>query len=200
MPVCYFSAGPEVGTCTRAKKRLALRMSDLTQVNRSRARTLRMTIIIVFAFFFCWTPYVVIDLWYLFDPASAEALDPSLQSSLFIFAVSNSCVNPVVYGSYILNMKGFCRALRRGTPSRITSPKISIVRRRQQYRITGSPSVAAEEIHLELRQATPVRQPFNHRGHMVVDSAADHSDSCSRSQCSQCHSNCSVQQRPYMFA
>ncbi|KAG8185649.1 hypothetical protein JTE90_018526 [Oedothorax gibbosus] len=181
------NTGPQVGASTRARKRLALRMSNIAQVNRSRSRTLKMTIIIVFAFFFCWTPYVVIDLWYLFDPTSAEALDSRLQSSLFMFAVSNSCVNPLVYGSYVLNLKRLCSRLCKSTPSRVVSPTTSRTRVRQQYSSTGSPRVGAEEIHLELRQSTPVRQPFNHRGHMAVD-PEDYSDSGTHSKSSQCHS------------
>ncbi|GBM95362.1 hypothetical protein AVEN_255073-1 [Araneus ventricosus] len=74
-------------------------------MERARARTLRMTIIIVLTFFWCWTPYVVMVLWYLFDPESADKVDSRVQSSLFMFAVSNSCVNPLVYGSYVLNFK-----------------------------------------------------------------------------------------------
>ncbi|GFV40357.1 gonadotropin-releasing hormone II receptor [Trichonephila clavipes] len=87
------------------RRRLCLRRSDIAHMERARARTLRMTIIIVLAFFWCWTPYVVMVLWYLFDPVSAEKVDARVQSSLFMFAVSNSCVNPLVYGSYVLNFK-----------------------------------------------------------------------------------------------
>ncbi|XP_055927955.1 adipokinetic hormone/corazonin-related peptide receptor variant I-like [Argiope bruennichi] len=87
------------------RRRLCLRRSDIAQMERARARTLRMTIIIVLTFFWCWTPYVVMVLWYLFDPESADKVDSRVQSSLFMFAVSNSCVNPLVYGSYVLNFK-----------------------------------------------------------------------------------------------
>lgn len=90
-----------------------------------------MTIIIVLAFFWCWTPYVVIVLWYLFDPVSADKVDSRIQSSLFMFAVSNSCVNPLVYGSYVLNFKDmfkrcFCRhsgsTNGSGTNTQVTTP------------------------------------------------------------------------------
>ncbi|XP_035211010.1 gonadotropin-releasing hormone II receptor-like isoform X2 [Stegodyphus dumicola] len=98
----------------RYRRRLYLRRSDIAHIERARARTLRMTIIIVLTFFWCWTPYVVMVLWYLFDPVSADKVDSRIQSSLFMFAVSNSCVNPLVYGSYVLNFKqvfkrAFCR-------------------------------------------------------------------------------------------
>ncbi|KFM63223.1 Gonadotropin-releasing hormone II receptor, partial [Stegodyphus mimosarum] len=98
----------------RYRQRLCLRRSDIAHIERASARTLRMTIIIVLTFFGCWTPYVIIVLWYVFDPVSADKVDSRIQSSLFMFAVSNSCVNPLVYGSYVLNFKQvfkniFCR-------------------------------------------------------------------------------------------
>ncbi|XP_013774644.1 gonadotropin-releasing hormone II receptor-like [Limulus polyphemus] len=85
--------------------RLRLRRSDMTRIERARTRTLRMAITIVSAFFWCWTPYVVMVLWHQIDRESANKVDSKIQSSLFIFAVSNSCVNPLVYGSYAINFK-----------------------------------------------------------------------------------------------
>ncbi|KAK9506694.1 hypothetical protein O3M35_008582 [Rhynocoris fuscipes] len=81
---------------------MRLRRSDMTNIERARARTLKMTVTIVLAFIWCWTPYVVMTLWYMFDRESAEKVDPRLQDALFIMAVSNSCMNPLVYGSYAL--------------------------------------------------------------------------------------------------
>ncbi|XP_037511749.1 adipokinetic hormone/corazonin-related peptide receptor variant I-like [Rhipicephalus sanguineus] len=80
--------------------RLRLRCSDMRRMQRAQYRTLRLTVVIVLAFFLCWTPYVVMVLWYQLDAESAKHVDDYLQSSLFMFAVSNSCVNPLVYGSY----------------------------------------------------------------------------------------------------
>ncbi|XP_022236108.1 vasopressin V2 receptor-like [Limulus polyphemus] len=89
--------------------RLRLRRSNMTHIERARARTLRMTITIVLAFFWCWTPYVVIVLWYQIDLDSAKELATEIQSALFMFAVSNSCVNPLVYGSYAFNFQNVFR-------------------------------------------------------------------------------------------
>ncbi|KAM7286102.1 ACP-R5 [Ixodes scapularis] len=89
---------------------MRLRRSDMRHMQRARNRTLRLTIIIVLAFFWCWTPYVTMVLWYQFDPDGAVHVNGYLQSSLFMFAVSNSCVNPLVYGSYSSSRKGrWCR-------------------------------------------------------------------------------------------
>ncbi|XP_068081832.1 adipokinetic hormone/corazonin-related peptide receptor variant I-like [Anabrus simplex] len=92
----------------RYNGRLRLRRSDMTNIERARSRTLRMTITIVAAFIWCWTPYVVMTLWYMFDRESAEQVDGRLQDGLFIMAVSNSCMNPLVYGSYAMNFRREC--------------------------------------------------------------------------------------------
>ncbi|KAL8620628.1 hypothetical protein ACOMHN_029519 [Nucella lapillus] len=38
--------------------------------------------------------------WYWFDRESATKIDPKIQRGLFLFAVSNSCINPIVYGMF----------------------------------------------------------------------------------------------------
>jgi gonadotropin-releasing hormone receptor len=42
---------------------MMLRRSDMSNIERARSRTLRMTLIIVIVFIWCWTPYVVMTLW-----------------------------------------------------------------------------------------------------------------------------------------
>ncbi|CAL4059319.1 unnamed protein product, partial [Meganyctiphanes norvegica] len=81
-----------------------IRRSSLGYLGRARARTIKMTISIVGAFFICWTPYIVISLWFCFDRNSAEKLDQMVLKFLFIFACTNSCANPIVYGIF-----NFCR-------------------------------------------------------------------------------------------
>ncbi|GLH05345.1 Cardioacceleratory peptide receptor [Gryllus bimaculatus] len=100
--------GGSGGGDERLGGRLRLRRSDMSNIERARARTLRMTITIVAAFIWCWTPYVVMTLWYMFDRESAKQVDSRVQDALFIMAVSNSCMNPLVYGSYALNCRRDC--------------------------------------------------------------------------------------------
>ena len=90
------------------KNRFHLRRSDQTQIEKSRIRTLRMTIIIVMAFVWCWTPYASIVLLYHFYKPQVENMPKDLKDALFMFAVSNSCVNPLVYGSYTMNFRQHC--------------------------------------------------------------------------------------------
>lgn len=111
--------------------RLRLRRSDVRHITRARNRTLRLTIIIVLAFFLCWTPYVIMVLWYQIDPESASNVDGYVQSSLFMFAVSNSCVNPLVYGSFT---SSFLKACCRGSCFRALNA------RRGPYMLTRKPS------------------------------------------------------------
>lgn len=38
--------------------------------------------------------------WYWLDPKSAQGVDPKVQKGLFLFACTNSCVNPLIYGLF----------------------------------------------------------------------------------------------------
>ncbi|KAI5724973.1 hypothetical protein M8J77_009515 [Diaphorina citri] len=42
---------------------IRLRMNDVSNINKTRIRTLKMTVIIVLTFFWCWTPYVIMTVW-----------------------------------------------------------------------------------------------------------------------------------------
>uniref|UniRef100_A0A336LK69 CSON007408 protein n=1 Tax=Culicoides sonorensis TaxID=179676 RepID=A0A336LK69_CULSO len=84
---------------------LRLRCNDITHIERARQRTLRLTITIVCVFVWCWTPYVFMTLWYMFDRESAAKVDTAVQDGLFIMAVSNSCMNPLIYGSYAMKCR-----------------------------------------------------------------------------------------------
>ncbi|XP_075979537.1 adipokinetic hormone/corazonin-related peptide receptor variant I-like [Anticarsia gemmatalis] len=92
-----------------------LRRSDRRVLERARRRTLRMTVTIVSVFALCWLPYVTITMWYMIDRQSASRVSPKVQDLLFVMAVSNSCMNPLVYGSYTLDLKGVIRRLLKKT-------------------------------------------------------------------------------------
>uniref|UniRef100_A0A182UBV8 G-protein coupled receptors family 1 profile domain-containing protein n=1 Tax=Anopheles melas TaxID=34690 RepID=A0A182UBV8_9DIPT len=109
---------------------MRLRCNDLTHIERARQRTLRLTITIVVVFVWCWTPYVVMTLWYMFDRESAAKVDVAVQDGLFLMAVSNSCMNPLVYGSYAMKCRLPCR--RRNTLGGAQTPNAA------QRRSTGT--------------------------------------------------------------
>ncbi|PSN54063.1 hypothetical protein C0J52_03123 [Blattella germanica] len=73
------------------------RRSSLVFLNRAKNRTLKMAIIIFVVFFICWTPYYVM---YWIDQQSAEKVDLRVRKGLFLFACTNSCMNPIVYGYF----------------------------------------------------------------------------------------------------
>ncbi|XP_045514113.1 adipokinetic hormone/corazonin-related peptide receptor variant I-like [Pieris brassicae] len=88
-----------------------LRRSDRRVLERARQRTLRMTVIIVFVFALCWLPYATMAMWYMVDRESASQVPPKVQDLLFAMAVSNSCMNPLVYGTYTLKVNGSLQRL-----------------------------------------------------------------------------------------
>ncbi|GIX69926.1 g_PROTEIN_RECEP_F1_2 domain-containing protein [Caerostris darwini] len=156
------------------ESRCTLRLSTTRLVEKTMKRTLKMTCLIVASFFFCWTPYVVIHLWYLFDAKSAESLD-TRQSFLFMFAVFNSCINPLVYGSYVVDFKGSLRKLLQWPINRFKAGNSSVSRRREKDSegprvvedssgFCAQPPMNPGEVYLELKQATPVRRLLNHGG------------------------------------
>ncbi|XP_017789640.1 PREDICTED: gonadotropin-releasing hormone II receptor [Habropoda laboriosa] len=88
--------------CKRSKKSEVdkIRRSSVGFLTRAKIRTLKMTVIIVAVFFICWTPYYVMSLWYWIDKDSAKNVDQRIQKGLFLFACTNSCMNPIVYGAF----------------------------------------------------------------------------------------------------
>ena len=65
-------------------------------MSRAKRRTLKVSLLIVLAFFGCWTPYVTIALWHMAFEESAKTVNTFLQELFFLMAVANSCVNGIV--------------------------------------------------------------------------------------------------------
>lgn len=80
------------------------RRSNDDVLSRAKKRTLKMTISIVIVFIICWTPYYFICMWYSLDKTSVDKVNSLVRKALFIFASTNSCMNPLVYGLY--NIRG----------------------------------------------------------------------------------------------
>ncbi|XP_011500125.1 PREDICTED: gonadotropin-releasing hormone II receptor-like isoform X1 [Ceratosolen solmsi marchali] len=109
--------------------RMRLRRSDMSSIERARSRTLKMTIKIVVAFIFCWTPYITMNLWYVIDKKSAQRVNEMVQESLFIMAVGNSCANPLVYGSYAIDLKKECCRCFLPSTSRKSNVDVNLIQR-----------------------------------------------------------------------
>ncbi|XP_073998908.1 adipokinetic hormone receptor [Rhodnius prolixus] len=97
---CYGSIFIEIYRRTSAQNSGKLRRSTLGFLGRAKNRTLKLTITIILAFFICWTPYYIMALWYWLDRSTAEGVDVRVKRALFLFACTNSSINPLVYGVY----------------------------------------------------------------------------------------------------
>ncbi|ODM93483.1 Gonadotropin-releasing hormone II receptor [Orchesella cincta] len=99
---CYFRILYEIHEANKGKRNEDENhtRSNRGTLGRAKIRTLKMTLIMVATFCLCWTPYNVMSLWYWFDKESARAVDQKIQKGLFLFACTNSCFNPVIYGFY----------------------------------------------------------------------------------------------------
>ncbi|KAL3867313.1 hypothetical protein ACJMK2_044527 [Sinanodonta woodiana] len=85
---------------------MCLRRSNIGRIQKARIRTFKMTLVIVIAFIVCWTPYFFISAIWWFDKELARTiLDQKVQRGLFIFAISNSCVNPIIYGMFTTSLR-----------------------------------------------------------------------------------------------
>ncbi|XP_035783587.1 gonadotropin-releasing hormone receptor-like isoform X1 [Anopheles albimanus] len=102
---CYGSIYYEIFSRTNPRNLESFRRSSIDVLGRAKRKTLRMTITIVIVFVVCWTPYYVMSLWYWLDKESAKNVDQRIQKALFLFACTNSCMNPVVYGIFNVRKK-----------------------------------------------------------------------------------------------
>lgn len=100
---CYTSIIREIHRQSSANNMNTFRRSGLGALGAAKTKTLKMTITIVVVFLICWTPYYIISVWFWTDSHSARQVDYKIQRMLFIFASTNSCANPIVYG--IFNMR-----------------------------------------------------------------------------------------------
>nr|QRN45460.1 adipokinetic hormone receptor isoform X2 [Carausius morosus] len=118
---CYVSIIMEICRCSKENND-TIRRSSQGYLGRAKARTLKMTITIVLAFIVCWTPYYIMCVWYWLDTVSAKNVNPVVQKALFLFASTNSCMNPIVYGMFNLRNCGFGRDTQQS--SRMSPPRI----------------------------------------------------------------------------
>ncbi|CAG9117131.1 hypothetical protein JYU34_015846 [Plutella xylostella] len=89
---------PEVRT---HEKFLTPDMNRKRLIDRAKMKSLRMSVAIVAAFLIWWTPYYVMMIIFTFlNPDRNQSED--LLSGIFFFGMSNSLVNPVIYGAFHL--------------------------------------------------------------------------------------------------
>lgn len=86
-------------TCSLRRNRRSFKFA------RSQTVALRMSTMHVLAFVGCWTPYLVISLWHILNPQSVESVSAEVQDALFLTAVFNSCIDPLVYGGFYFKVR-----------------------------------------------------------------------------------------------
>ncbi|GBP93994.1 Gonadotropin-releasing hormone receptor [Eumeta japonica] len=70
-------------------------------IDRAKMKSLRMSVVIVAAFIIWWTPYYVMMIIFTFlNPDRTQSEE--LLSGIFFFGMSNSLVNPIIYGAFHL--------------------------------------------------------------------------------------------------
>lgn len=85
------------------QKLLLRRNASEVRVRRTKYRTLKITVLIVFVYILCWLPYNVLEIWSIVDPVSYELVENYLYIFYGLIAV-NAVVNPLIYSrlSFIL--------------------------------------------------------------------------------------------------
>ncbi|XP_035667678.1 gonadotropin-releasing hormone receptor-like [Branchiostoma floridae] len=72
--------------------------------SKAKVRTLQMAAGILTTFFVCWTPFYCVMMWHLFFQHEYP-INQIIFDVLYLFGVSNACVNPVVYGKSVVTRK-----------------------------------------------------------------------------------------------
>lgn len=88
-------------TCNKRETRVASTLRS--KIDETRRKVLKVTILMLVTYILCWTPYIVMTLWWQLYPSSAITVPKVTQNILFLFAVSNSCINPYLYGGFLNN-------------------------------------------------------------------------------------------------
>jgi gonadotropin-releasing hormone receptor len=71
-------------------------------IHKAKMKSFRISVVIVAAFIICWTPYYAMMLIFMFMNPD-ERLSDDLQSGIFFFGMSNSLINPLIYGFFHTN-------------------------------------------------------------------------------------------------
>ncbi len=68
---------------------------------KAKAKSLRMTSLIVIAFIVCWTPYYVFFITFTFATEEFKrTLHQEASLWIFFFGMANSMLNPLIYGAF----------------------------------------------------------------------------------------------------
>ncbi|XP_054736093.1 gonadotropin-releasing hormone receptor [Anastrepha obliqua] len=71
-------------------------------IHKAKMKSLRISFVIIIAFLICWTPYYIVMVTLMFLNPDKK-LSEGLVSAIFVFGMSNSLVNPLIYGAFHLH-------------------------------------------------------------------------------------------------
>ncbi|XP_066305092.1 QRFP-like peptide receptor [Branchiostoma lanceolatum] len=81
---------------------------------KTKRKVIRMMVVVVLAFFICWTPYQILQLYIEFtDDSKRPSWFPDLRYSVVLLGYANSACNPIIYNGFSENFrKGFWDVLK----------------------------------------------------------------------------------------
>nr|ARV86500.1 corazonin receptor [Pyrrhocoris apterus] len=83
-------------------------------IHKAKVKSLRISLVIVVTFIIWWTPYYTMMIIFMFLNPDKH-LSEELQKGIFFFGMSNSLVNPVIYGAFHLWRPKKAGSLREGS-------------------------------------------------------------------------------------
>lgn len=81
-------------------------------LHKAKIKSLMITVVIVLAFVFCWTPYYVTMIVSIFFDSKVGL---TLQTVVFFFGSSTAAINPLIYGAFHLKRRKKPRSSNKST-------------------------------------------------------------------------------------
>ncbi|KAH0616606.1 hypothetical protein JD844_027847 [Phrynosoma platyrhinos] len=78
------------------KQMMPSQPSNAKCMSKAMIKTIKMTVVIVVAYVFCWSPFFIAQLWTAWHPSDARTGGPVI-AILMLLGNLNSCVNPWIY-------------------------------------------------------------------------------------------------------
>ncbi|XP_045111027.1 cardioacceleratory peptide receptor-like isoform X3 [Portunus trituberculatus] len=101
------------------------RASSRGLIPKAKIKTVKMTLVIVFVFILCWSPYIVFDLLQVYGYVPQSATNIAVATFIQSLAPLNSAANPIIYCLFSTHI---CRNLRWGGWGRIPAVEWVVVR------------------------------------------------------------------------
>uniref|UniRef100_A0A8C5M4B5 G-protein coupled receptors family 1 profile domain-containing protein n=1 Tax=Leptobrachium leishanense TaxID=445787 RepID=A0A8C5M4B5_9ANUR len=81
--------------CRNYQPSMASRASSINCISKAMIKTVKMMVVTVFAYVFCWTPFFIVQLWTAWFPSSVT--EGAVFTIIMLLGNLNSCANPWIY-------------------------------------------------------------------------------------------------------